>query len=139
VTATALLLAVLVTPSIASFGKLFAFIQEYTGFVTPGVLCIFLLGIFWRKMSPLAALVAVLMTIPVSLGLKLSIPQLAFLDRMTITFIILVIISAVISLAGSYRFEQSLVDSESVRPSNTFIFGALLIVTVIAVFYIVFW
>ena len=117
----------------------FAFIQEYTGFVTPGVLCIFLLGIFWRKMSPLAALVAVLLTIPVSVGLKVGFSDLAFLDRMTITFLILVTVSVSISLAGKYRFENGFSDAASVKPSNTFVMGALFIVTLIAVFYIVFW
>ena len=71
VTATALIIAALISPYIVSLGKLFAFIQEYTGFVTPGVLCIFLLGIFWKRMSPNAALWTVLLTIPVSVFLRI--------------------------------------------------------------------
>ncbi|WP_194767496.1 SLC5 family protein [Tamlana sp. I1] len=56
VTGISLIIAVLVTPAIASMGKLFAFIQEYTGFVTPGVLCIFLTGLFWKRTTSNAAL-----------------------------------------------------------------------------------
>ena len=140
VTAMALLLAVIVTPSIASLGKLFAFIQEYTGFVTPGVLCIFLLGLFWKKMSPQAALWAVLLTIPVSIGFKFIFPDLAFLDRMALTFILLVIVSVGISLKGQFLYKDNFNANGSLeRSSAIFNVGALLIISMIAIFYIVFW
>ena len=140
VTAAALVLAVIVTPSIASLGKLFSFIQEYTGFVTPGVLCIFLLGLFWKRMSPTAAFWSVLLTIPISVVFKVALSNLAFLDRMALTFIVLVLVSVGISLKDQFLYKDNFDITESIqKPSIGFNLGVLVIVSIIAVFYIVFW
>ncbi|MCK5700713.1 MAG: sodium/glucose cotransporter, partial [Cyclobacteriaceae bacterium] len=140
VTAIALLLAVIVTPAVASMGKLFSFIQEYTGFVTPGVLCIFLLGLFWKRTTSTAALWSVLLTIPISVVFKLVFPELAFLDRMMLTFLILIIVAIWISLNDNYVFEVNIgEDSIGARSSTIFNIGALVILVLISVFYIVFW
>ena len=146
VTAVALVLAVVVTPAVASMGRLFAFIQEYTGFVTPGVLVIFLCGMFWKKTSSMAALVAVLLTIPISLGFKVLLPGVAFLDRMMFTFLILLVITIVISLkdsgtgvaAGDSVAGESGFGKRGESPSWIFNAGALTLITLIAVFYLVF-
>ncbi|MCK5208465.1 MAG: sodium/solute symporter [Cyclobacteriaceae bacterium] len=140
VTAIALLLAVIVTPAVASMGKLFSFIQEYTGFVTPGVLCIFLLGLFWKRTTSTAALWSVLLTIPISVVFKLVFPELAFLDRMMLTFLILIVVAIWISLNDNYVFEVNIrEDSIGARSSTIFNIGALVILVLISVFYIVFW
>ena len=140
VTAMALLLAVIVTPAVASLGRLFAFIQEYSGFVTPGVFCIFSLGLFWRRMSATAALWVVLLTIPVSIGFKILLPDLAFLDRMTLTFILLVIVSVFLSLRDNFDYKTDNNKKNDAGPSSMiFKIGALLIISMIAVFYILFW
>lgn len=138
VTAIALLFAILVTPAVASMGKLFSFIQEYTGFVTPGVLCIFLTGLFWKRTTGAAALWVVLLTIPISVLFKAFLPQLAFLDRMMLTFLILLLITIVISLntkVSEIRFDDL---KGSGKSSTLYNIGALIIVTLIAVFYISF-
>ena len=140
VTAIALILAVLVTPAVASMGKLFSFIQEYTGFVTPGVLCIFLLGLFWKRTTSNAALWSVLLTIPISVVFKVVFSDMAFLDRMMLTFIILVIVAIMISLK-SKAVSEVYIQEGTTRTSSSTIFniGALIIATLISVFYIVFW
>lgn len=140
VTAIALLLAVIVTPTIASMGKLFAFIQEYTGFVSPGVLCIFLLGFFWKRMTSKAALWAVLLTIPISALLKVLFPDIAFLDRMMITFLNLLLVSVVISLSDN-RVKEVTYKNQNAGQRTTIVFniGAIILVSLISIFYIVFW
>lgn len=140
VTAFALLLAVIVTPAVASMGKLFSFIQEYTGFVTPGVLCIFLLGLFWKRTTSTAALWSVLLTIPISIAFKLIFPELAFLDRMMLTFLILVILAISISLKDKFVFEVNIGEATvGTKSSTIFSIGALIIIVLISVFYIIFW
>ena len=140
VTAIALILAVIVTPAVASMGKLFSFIQEYTGFVTPGVLCIFLLGLFWKRTTSNAALWSVLLTIPISVVFKLIFPEMAFLDRMMLTFILLIILAVVMSLRNDYfynaNYSQGTIEA---RSSTIFNIGAVIIAAIISVFYIVFW
>ena len=137
-TAVALLLAILVAPAVANMGRLFAFIQEYTGFVTPGVLCIFLAGLFWKRATANAALWAVLLTIPISVAFKAFLPVIAFLDRMMLTFLILMLVTIVISLKESRS--DALVGEFTVndRASTLYNVGALIITVLIAVFYITF-
>ena len=137
-TAAALAIAAMVTPMVASMGKLFAFIQEYTGFVTPGVLCIFLLGLFWKRMSSRAAIWVILLTIPISLLLKVTLSDIAFLDRMTIVFFILMCIAWFISRRAistdQWRFEEIKVQPTSI----TYHVGALIVISLISVFYVCF-
>lgn len=65
-----MLIAALVTPALKSLDQAYQFIQEYVGFISPGVLAIFLLGMFWKKTTAPAALVGAIITIPVSTVLK---------------------------------------------------------------------
>ena len=139
-TAFALVLAVIVSPAVVSMGKLFSFIQEYTGFVTPGVLVIFLLGLFWKRTTSNAALWSVLLTIPISFFFKMILPDTAFLDRMLLTFIILLAVAIAISLHERYVYKSNFDgDAMSTKSSVIFNFGALIISALIAVFYIIFW
>lgn len=140
VTAAALLIAVIVTPVIAELGRLFAFIQEYSGFVTPGVLVIFLTGLFWERTTGNAALSAVLLTIPVSIILKIYLPDMAFLNRMAFTFLFLLIITIVISLSSRTEVSPNIFrPQQKERSSMVFNIGALVILVLIGAFYLVFW
>jgi len=138
VTALALLIAVIVTPAIASMGRLFSFIQEYTGFITPGVLCIFLLGLFWKKASSKAALWVVFLTIPISVAFKYFIPHMAFLNRMAFTFIILLLTAIIISLNDKEKTLSLETDGVSNKTSIIYNMGSLILIALIAMFYVVF-
>ncbi len=98
--AIALLIAVIFAPKIASMGALFSFIQEYSGFITPGVLVIFILGIYWERMTPNAALAVVLLTIPISTMLKFTLVDTAFLNRMIFTTLAVLVVAILVSLFG---------------------------------------
>src|SRR4029077_11713344 len=83
------------------------FVQEYVGFISPGVLSIFLLGFFWKRTTSTAALTSAILTIPLSTVLKFlpswtngAFPDFPFMDRMTLVFIILILLMIVISLAS---------------------------------------
>jgi solute:Na+ symporter, SSS family len=88
----------LLAPQLAALDQAFQYIQEYTGFISPGVLAIFLLGLFWRKATPGAALITALLSIPLSAGMKVLAPQVPFLDRMMYVFLISVALIVIISL-----------------------------------------
>ncbi|MEE4198384.1 MAG: sodium/sugar symporter [Bacteroidales bacterium] len=72
---TALLLACLVAPVLGPIPQMFQYIQEYTGLVSPGILAVFLLGLFWKKTSTRGAITGVLASIPVAFAFK--IPSMA--------------------------------------------------------------
>jgi SSS family solute:Na+ symporter len=101
--AVALVIGALVAPSLASLGQVFQYIQEYTGFISPGVVAIFIFGMFWKRTTPKAALVTVIAAIPLSILFKVLDSQgvltLPFIDRMGITFLLCCILLISVSLA----------------------------------------
>ncbi len=67
----AMILAILISPFLGIDKKGgFQYIQEYTGFVSPGIFAIFILGFFWKRTTATAALVAAVIVFPLSLFLK---------------------------------------------------------------------
>src|SRR5690606_28992728 len=95
----AFLIAALVSPALGALDQAFQFIQEYTGFVSPGVVAIFLVGIFWKRVTANAALWAAILTFVLSTAFKFLLPDIPFINRMGLVFIILVVFMVIISLA----------------------------------------
>jgi SSS family solute:Na+ symporter len=67
----ALTIAVLIAPVLENFSQMFQYIQEYTGLVSPGILAVFLLGLFWKKTSSKGAIAGVLSSIPTAFAFKI--------------------------------------------------------------------
>lgn len=139
--AVALIVAVCCAPAVVRMGRLFAFIQEYSGFIFPGVFTTFLFGLFWKRATSDAALWAAVCSIPVSALLKFALPDVAFLNRMTITFIILSVLVIIISLCSKQRpAEKALFDEEvSLKTSGIFKAGAIAILGIVTALYLYFW
>jgi SSS family solute:Na+ symporter len=145
----ALAIAGRVAPWLQALDQAYQFIQEYVGFISPGVLAIFLLGLFWRRTTSAAALAGALLTIPLSTILKFlpqwtngSFPDFPFLDRMTITFVIIMIVMFVMSVS---RKREDLppptidVTLHYFRLSPAFLAGSVLILGILAGLYATFW
>lgn len=96
--ALSLVIGALIAPSLGNLGQVFQYIQEYTGLISPGVVAIFIFGMFWKRTTANAALAVVVAAIPLSLGFKLLFPDLPFIDRMGITFLLCALLLIVISL-----------------------------------------
>jgi SSS family solute:Na+ symporter len=145
----AMVIAALVTPALKSLDQAYQFIQEYVGFISPGVLAIFLLGLFWKKTTAPAAMAGALLTIPISTVLKFlpswtngSFPDYPFLDRMTITFVLLVVIMVLMSLLKPKKETDSHVihvDTSMFRVSGGFVISSIIILGILAALYTVFW
>ena len=141
-----IVIASLVAPSLKTLDQAYQFIQEYVGFISPGVLAIFLLGIFWKKTSSAAAMAGALLTIPVSTLLKFlpsltsgRFPDYPFLDRMSITFGFIIIVMVIISLVNPQKTEVIKVEKEMFRVSPVFTAYSLLILGILAALYTLFW
>jgi len=144
-----MLIAAIVTPALKSLDQAYQFIQEYVGFFSPGVLAIFLLGMFWKRTTKEAALAGALLTIPISVVLKFlptwsngAFPDYPFLDRMTITFFAVAFIMIAISLlkpkskSDPHKIEM---DTSLFKVSPAFILGSVIICGILAALYTVFW
>jgi solute:Na+ symporter, SSS family len=141
VSAVALFIAILVAPMLENFGQAFQFIQEFTGFVSPGVVAIFLMGMFWKKATSDSALWAAILTIPLSFLMKWLTPTIPFLDRMGYVFLILVGVIVVISLLQRKGKDKNAIDFETsmFRTDTAFNIGAIGICALLSILYILFW
>lgn len=145
----AMVIAAVVAPALKSLDQAYQFIQEYAGFFSPGVLAIFLLGMFWKKTTAAAGLAGALLTVPISTVLKFlpawtngSFPNYPFLDRMTITFFAIVILMVVISLVKPKPITDKHtieIDTSLFKVSPTFIVGSFIICGILAALYTIFW
>jgi solute:Na+ symporter, SSS family len=145
----AMVLAALVTPALKSLDQAYQFIQEYVGFISPGVLAIFLLGMFWKKTTAGAALAGAIITIPVSTVLKFlpgwtngAFPDYPFLDRMTITFFVVAVVMILISLLKPRNAADPhtiIVDKSMFKVSPGFVVGSIIICGILAALYTIFW
>jgi SSS family solute:Na+ symporter len=165
----AMVIAVIISPFLGIDKKGgFEFIQEYTGFVSPGIFAMFIMGFFWRNTTTSAAMFAIIGGFASSVILKfipgvvdlsflspfgLSVPvvdaatnqtiyEIPFLDRMGLVFIICIIGMVVISLSTPVekRPTHTLeVDSSMFRTSKSFAIGAGIILVMLIFLYSYFW
>lgn len=138
----AFIIAAIVAPALGQLDQAFQFIQEYTGFISPGVFAIFFFGVFWKKTTSNAALVGAALSIPLSVVLKIMLPNLPFLDRMGVVFLVLAALMIIISLVegkGKDHPKAIEIDAELFRTSTGFKIGAILIAGIIAGLYTIFW
>jgi len=138
----AFVIAAIVAPALGQLDQAFQFIQEYTGFISPGVFAIFFFGVFWKKTTSNAALVGASLSIPLSVVLKVVFPALPFIDRMGWVFVVLAVLMIVISLVeGKGKDHPKSIDisAELFKTSTGFKIGAILIVGIIAALYTIFW
>ena len=81
-------IAVCIAPLLSGLDQAFHYIQEFTGFVSPGALAIFLAGFFYRRATANGALSAALGSFVFSTLLKVLCPALPWMDRMGIVFLL---------------------------------------------------
>lgn len=141
----------------------FQYIQEYTGFVSPGIFAMFILGFFWKKATSNAALFATIGGFVFSLFLKFlprimdlsflastgfskdngtGVFEVPFLDRMFFVFIIAMVGMFLISLVENKRGIKTNgleIDRSMFKVSKGFAIGALIIVGLLAAFYTLLW
>lgn len=137
----AMVIAILVAPFLSTLDQAFQFIQEFTGFVSPGVVAIFLLGLFWKKTTANAALWSAILSVPVSLLFKFLLPNLPFLDRMGVIFLSLCALMVGISLYESkVENPKGIVLSKKLFHTDmVFNVGAITICIILAFLYARFW
>ena len=159
----AMILGVLIAPHLGIDKKGgFQYIQEYTGFVSPGIFAMFILGFFWKKTTSTAALFATIGGFLLSVFFKFlpgfanlsflspfgfAVPvdgryEIPFLDRMGFVFAICVAGMFTISLIETSRGVTTHgleIDRSMFKPTPAFTVGALLVVGVIVALYSVFW
>jgi SSS family solute:Na+ symporter len=147
----ALIMAIFIAPLLGNLGQVFQYIQEYTGIVSPGILAVFIMGLFYRKATNSAAIWGVIMSIPIAMFFKIGakgwvdsaiFPNLPFLHQMGLTALLTMLIIAVISnLQKGKEDDEKAIDLHSgiFKTSSTFNISAILICLIVAFLYAYFW
>ncbi|MBL8265843.1 sodium:solute symporter family transporter, partial [Steroidobacter sp.] len=143
ITAVVSILLAIVTarPLLGSFDQAFQYIQEYTGFFTPGIVVIFMLGLFWKRATEAGALAATIGSFALSIALKALLPSLPFMDRMGVVFLLALVLAVVFSLlqpqaAGANRVNTADVSYQTSTSFNMFSLG---VVAILVALYTVWW
>ncbi|CAM3766325.1 sodium/solute symporter [Mucilaginibacter galii] len=161
----AMILGVIISPFLGIDKKGgFTFIQEYTGFVSPGIFAMFILGFFWKKATSNAALFAtiggfifsvVFKFLPKYADLSFLYPygfavkskdsglfEIPFLDRMGFVFIICIVGMWIISTIDAAKGKKTNgldVDASMFKTNNAFAIGSLLICGILIALYTLLW
>lgn len=149
--AIALVIAGIVAPLLGGIDQAFQFIQEYTGVVSPGILAVFLLGLFWKKTTNRAAIIGALASIPIALYFKVApngwsnsafFMDLPFMDQMGLTCLLTIIIIAIVSWQegkGKDNEKGIILSKHLFKTSPTFNIGAFAVLVILAALYAFFW
>ena len=126
-----------------AFGGIFNFIQEFQGFLSPGALCVFLFGFFVPKCPRIFGWLGIVINALLYGILKVWQPEMAFLNRMAVCFITVVVIGFIFTAVNAARGGQPIVlpDRGVVAlqsSSRAKIFGWLVVAATVAL-YIIFW
>ncbi len=85
-------------PLLGGLDQAFQYIQEYTGYIYPGVVVVFSAGLFWKQATSKASMWTAALTIPIGIIIKLIFPEMPFIIRMGYVFILLCFIIFIISM-----------------------------------------
>jgi solute:Na+ symporter, SSS family len=140
--ACALIIAMLAAkPLLGSFDQAFQYIQEFTGFFTPGICVIFLLGMFWDRTTATGALVAAVASALLSFVFKLAWPALPFMDRVGLVFLLCLSIAVALSLLQAPRTTALRVDLKNIDYSTGtgFNVASVMVIVILIALYALYW
>ena len=146
----ALIIAMFLAPKLGSLGQVFQFIQEYTGVVSPGILAVFLTGLFYKKATNNAAIWGVLLSIPIALYFKVGPNEwstsalfvtIPFMHQMMITAIAsILVIMGISALEGNNDNPKAIaIDKGYFHTPAAFNIGATVVLIIAAFLYAYFW
>lgn len=136
-----LLALVLARPFLGGMESAFQTIQEYTGFIAPGVVIIFLLGFFDRRANEASAYAVLVGSVVASLVLKMSMPDLPFVLRIWLVFLLNVAFGVVVSRLTRAPEEAQPVVLGDIRFGTTqgFNVASIAICLILVLIYVAFW
>jgi SSS family solute:Na+ symporter len=157
VAAVAVIIAILAAkPLIGQSDQAFQFIQEFSGFFTPGITVIFLLGLFWKPATEAGAIVAAVTSVGLSVILKaiISIEQpvsyipsalnawlFPFMNRMLFVFLVSLALAMIVSLVFKGRGDANRVTMEGVsfKTPNVFNVAGIGVILILIALYYTWW
>ncbi len=136
-------------PLLGNLDQAFQYIQEFSGFVTPGITVIFLLGLFWPRATEAGALVGAVASVvmsfvfwfPAEWGGLAALNAVPFMNRMMIVFFLSLALAVVVSLARPEPAENNLITMQGVsfRTTAGFNIAGVIIIVILIALYATWW
>ena len=142
VASSAMVLAMICAkPLLGNFDQAFQYIQEFTGFFTPGIVVIFLLGMFSKKTTSLGALSAAIGSAVLSFVLKIVWPELPFIDRVGLVFLLCAVLAIGLSHIQGNKEQPGAVELADINFSTTrgFNVAGVAVALILAALYSAWW
>ncbi len=133
--------AIVARPLLGNFDQAFQYIQEFTGFFTPGIVAIFLLAIFWKQTTANGALAAAIGSAVFSVLAKIYWPELPFIDRVGIAFLLCLLLGMAVARMQGATGQPNAIDYRTVETSTSrgFNWAALVIILMLTALYAIWW
>ena len=147
----ALVIACVMAPLLGGIDQAFQFIQEYTGIVSPGILAVFILGLFWKKTTNQGAITGALASIPIAMYFKIApkgwsgsalFVDLPFLHQMGYTTLLTMLVIAIVSWSqnkGADDEKGIAISTETFKTGSIYNVGAFAVMIVLVALYGLFW
>ncbi|MBL4854315.1 MAG: sodium/sugar symporter [Robiginitomaculum sp.] len=138
----AIIIAMIVAkPLLGQFDQAFQYIQEFTGFFTPGIVVIFMLGLFWKRATAGGALAAAIGSAIFSFLFKIFYPLLPFIDRVGIVFLLCMALAIIVSLLTSKGAHKNAIPLDEIdfKTSKGFLVATIGILVVLTGLYTAWW
>lgn len=133
----------LIAPQLGAerFKGIFNYIQEFQGFISPGILAAFVFGLIFKRTPPIAGVAALLLNVPIYGFLLKYFGDIAFLNRMAITFVLLIAIMAVFTIIMPLSQPKVMPERENfdMRPAPSVIWLGIAVIAITITLYIIFW
>lgn len=128
-------------PLLGSFDQAFQYIQNFTGFFTPGICVLFLLGLFWKKATANGALAAALVSFVASVAFFFAAPDVPFMDRVAIVFVLSFITAIFISILEGNKDQAKAVELDGInfQTKTSFNIAAMGVIAILVALYATWW
>ena len=132
---------ILARPFLGGMESAFQTIQEYTGFIAPGVVTIFLLGFFYSRANETSAYAVLIASVVASVVLKILFPDVPFVLRIWMIFIVITVLGIVVSQMTAPPSDEQPVVLSDIQFGTTqgFNIAAAVITLLLAMIYVAFW
>lgn len=133
----------LIAPQLGNpnFKGIFTYIQEFQGYISPGILAVFVFGLISKRAPEAAGVTGLILTVPVYGFLHWQFGNIAFLNRMAITFVVVLIVMGFITVLKPLTQPKVMPVREKfdMRPAPSVLWLGAAVIAVTLILYAIFW
>jgi len=142
-TAVFVVIGMFIAPKLGDprFMGIFTYIQEFQGYISPGILAVFVFGMIFKKAPPAAGVTGLILTVPVYGFLQWQFGEIAFLNRMAITFAVILVTMFVITKLKPLAEPKVMPVREEfdMRPAPSVVWLGGVVIVITLALYVIFW